>query len=130
MRILYLENHADFARNVTSIFLTEHEVTVVPSLAEARLALVTRVFDLVLSDYDVDDGKGSVFVNECRTAWPRMPIIAASSHDAGNEALMRAGASAICDKMSFARIGEVISAVVQEHRGGSFQESPTKEGDR
>ena len=56
MNILYLENHAVFAEQVTRQFLREHRVTVVPSLAAARSALASGSFDLVLSDYDLDDG--------------------------------------------------------------------------
>lgn len=94
MNILYLENHAVFAEQVTRQFLGAHRVTVVPSLAVARSSLASGGFDLVLSDYDLDDGKGEEFVRECRAAHPRLPIIAVSSHEAGNAALVAAGASA------------------------------------
>ena len=109
MVILYLENHAGFAKQVTRQFLSSHKVTIVPSLSEARSALASRKYDLVLSDYDLDDGKGDVFVHECRVACPHLPIIAVSSHDTGNAALMKAGASAVCAKMKFGGIQKVIS---------------------
>ena len=112
VKILYLENHAIFAQQVISQFLKAQHVTVVPSLAAARQAFASENFELVLSDYDLDDGKGDEFVRECRAARPQMPIIAGSSHEAGNEALMRAGASAICGKMDFQRIEEVIRQLV------------------
>jgi DNA-binding NarL/FixJ family response regulator len=111
VNILYLENHAIFAQQVVSQFLKSHQVTVVPSLAAGRQALASESFDLVLSDYDLDDGKGDEFVRECRAAHPRLPIIAVSSHEAGNAALMRAGASAICGKMDFQRIEDVIKSL-------------------
>ena len=111
MRILYLENHAIFAQQVSQKFLVEHSVTVVPSLSAARREFTTGAYDLVLSDYDLDDGKGDVFVQECRAASPYLPIVAVSSHDAGNAALVRAGASAVCSKMEFQRIGQVIAAL-------------------
>jgi hypothetical protein len=38
MKILYVENHAVFAANVTRQFLSQHTVTVVPSIAAARRA--------------------------------------------------------------------------------------------
>jgi len=101
VKILYLENHAIFAQQVISQFLKSHQVTVVPTLAAARQTLASNSFDLVLSDYDLDDAKGDEFVRECRTAHPHLPIIAVSSHEAGNAALMRAGASAVCSKMEF-----------------------------
>ncbi len=114
MNILYLENHAVFAEQVTRQFLASHRVTVVPSLSAARSTLTSGGFDLVLSDYDLDDGKGEEFVRECRTAHPQMPIIAVSSHEVGNAALVRAGASAVCSKMEFDRITQVIGSLTHE----------------
>lgn len=114
MNILYLENHAVFAQQVTQQFLRAHRVTVVPSLAAARSALASGGFDLVLSDYDLDDGKGETFVRECRTTHPRLPVIAVSSHEAGNAALVAAGASAVCSKMEFDRIQQVIGGLEHE----------------
>jgi len=66
---------------------------------------------LDLQDFDLDDGKGDEFVRECRAAHPKLPIIAVSSHEAGNAALMKAGASAICSKMEFQRIEKIIEAL-------------------
>ena len=108
MNILYLENHAVFAEQVTRKFLTAHRVTIVPSLAAARSALSSGDYDLVLSDFDLDDGKGEMFVQECRSSHPKLPIIAVSSHDEGNAALVKAGAWTVCSKMEFDRIQQVI----------------------
>jgi CheY-like chemotaxis protein len=114
VNILYLENHAVFAQQVTRQFLRVHRVTVVPSLAAARSMLASGSFDLVLSDYDLDDGKGEEFVRECRATHPRLPIIAVSSHETGNRALVAAGASAVCSKMEFDRINQVIEGLQHE----------------
>lgn len=111
MNILYLENHAIFAQQVIQQFLAAHQVTVVPSLAGARQAIGSGRYDVVLCDYDLDDGKGEQFVRECRAAHPRLPIIAVSSHEAGNAALLKAGASAVCSKMEFERIREVLAGL-------------------
>ena len=114
MKILYLENQAVFAEQVTRPFLGAHRVTVVPSLAAARGSLASGGFDLVLSDYDLDDGKGEEFVRECRATHPLLPIIAVSSHELGNAALVAAGASAVCSKMEFDRIQKVIGGFEHE----------------
>ena len=114
VNILYLENHAVFAEQVTRQFLAAHRVTVVPGLSAARSALASGSYDLIISDYDLDDGKGEEFVRECHAAHPSLPIIAASSHDAGNAALVKAGASAVCGKMEFDHIQEVITELVHE----------------
>ena len=111
MHILYLENHAIFADQVVRQFLSAHRVTVVPSLSAARQALASGGFDLVLSDYDLDDGKGDEFVRVCRASHPQLPVIAVSAHDAGNAALVAAGASAVCGKMDFDRIQIVIDGL-------------------
>jgi CheY-like chemotaxis protein len=108
MKILYLENHAVFADQVIRQFLKAYRVSVVPSLAAARNSLSSGEYDLVLSDYDLDDGKGDEFVRECRAMLPNVPIIAVSSHEAGNAALMNAGASTVCSKMEFDHIEQVI----------------------
>jgi CheY-like chemotaxis protein len=114
VNILYLENHAVFAEQVTRQFLSAHHVTVVPSLSAARSSLATGGFDLVLSDYDLDDGKGEEFVRECHATHPLLPIIAVSSHDVGNAALVAAGASAVCSKMEFDGIQKVIGKFQHE----------------
>ena len=112
MRILFVENHAVFARTVISKFLAAHEVTVVPSLSQGRQSISTNKYDLVLLDYDLDDGKGSELAVEIRESNPRLPVIGVSSHQQGNEALLQAGANAICSKMDFDRIEGVIEEVM------------------
>lgn len=114
MKILYLENHAIFAAQVSREFLSAHRVAVVPSLSAARSVFTSGRFDLVLSDYDLDDGKGEEFVRECRATHPWLPIIGVSSHDAGNAALLAAGATAVCSKMDFDRIEKVIGSLEHE----------------
>jgi len=112
VKILFVENHAVFAANVTRQFLSRHAVTVVPSIAAARQARVSASFDVVLVDYDLDDGKGDEFVRELRAAGERIVIVGVSSHDEGNAALRRAGASAICGKMHFDRIESVLMGLI------------------
>jgi len=114
VNILYLENHQVFADQVIRQFLSAHKVTVVPSLAAARSTVAANTFDLVLADYDLDDGKGDQFVRECRVAHPRLPVIAVSSHDEGNAALVAAGASSVCSKMQFDQIQEIIRGLPHE----------------
>jgi CheY-like chemotaxis protein len=52
MKVLYVENHARFAEVTAAQFLATHEVTVVPSLAEARHTLKENTFDVVLTASD------------------------------------------------------------------------------
>src|SRR5712671_267735 len=111
MKILYVENHAVFAANVIRQFLSQHSVAVVPGLSAARQALETGSFDLLLVDYDLDDGKGDDLVRELTATGKAVAVIGVSSHEEGNTALLRAGAVAVCSKMQFDRIQTVIDTV-------------------
>jgi CheY-like chemotaxis protein len=120
MRLLWVENHAVFARLASRQFLAGHDVTVVPSLALAREALAARTFDAVLLDYDLDDGKGASLVEFLRQL-PVVPaVVATSAHEDGNGLLLAAGADAACLKGRFADISAVLSRVV-ETRGRAEQ---------
>jgi DNA-binding response OmpR family regulator len=108
MRILWVENHAVFARLAGRQFLSAHEVVVVDSLTAAHKALVEQSFDAVILDYDLDDGKGTELFGSIQLQLPRPVVIAASAHDAGNEALRLAGADAVCGKLRFSEIEAVL----------------------
>ena len=108
MKILFVENHSVFAAQVTMHFLPRHEVTVVPSLAEARSSIASSRYDLLLVDYDLDDGKGEELVRELRNARNTIRIVGVSAREEGNAALRQAGVDAVCNKMEFNRIQEFI----------------------
>src|SRR3712207_6771885 len=109
MRILYVENHARFAGLAVRSFLAGHSVLVVSSLADARVAVEREEFEVVLLDYDLDDGKGSELAAELARRAGRPLLIAVSSHAGGNGALLAAGADAACGKLEFAGIEGVIT---------------------
>ena len=119
MNILYVEHHAVFAANVVRRFLSQHSVTVAPSLSAARLALEAGSFDLLLVDYDLDDGKGDALVKELYASSRPMLAIGVSSHDEGIAALLRAGAVAVCSKMHFDRIQSVINSVTAQNKANA-----------
>jgi DNA-binding response OmpR family regulator len=112
MKILFVENHARFTQVVIGNFLSNHLVTVVPSIAGAKEALASEAFDLVLLDYDLDDGKGTELVPYILAQVYRPLVIAASSHAAGNAALEDAGADGVCRKADFAGIETIMSHVI------------------
>ena len=114
MKILDVENHTVLSVTVVRQFLSRHSVTVVPSIAEARQVLATGKFDLLLVDYDLDDGKGDTLVREVRASDDHAIIIGVSAHDEGNAALRYAGASAICSKGELDRIQTVIERVTRK----------------
>jgi len=75
MKILFVENHSIFASQVATQFLSVHQVTIVPSLSAARDIIKRTNYDLLLVDYDLDDGKGEEFVRELRDAGSAVRII-------------------------------------------------------
>jgi DNA-binding response OmpR family regulator len=114
MELLWVENHAHFARFARPL-LAGHAVTVVPSLAAARAALTTTRFDVVLVDFDLDDGKGAELVRELVAVAGRPLIVAASSHADGNAALLQAGADAACGKLELARLPGLLQSLTGPH---------------
>lgn len=111
LRVLLVENHKYFVDAVVKEFLSDFSVEVVPSLTEAFSVTRHAEYDIYLVDYDLDDGKGSSFVKHIREERPSAKIIAISSHDSGNNKLLDAGANAVCSKMHFRSIRDVISSV-------------------
>jgi DNA-binding response OmpR family regulator len=109
LRILFVDNHPEFARVVTTAFLSTHEVFVVPTVAGAIAALEAASFDVALVDYDLDDGKGDAVVHWVRANVTALPIIAISAHREGNDTLIQAGAHTVCAKAEFSRIGLLLS---------------------
>lgn len=116
LRLLWVENHAVFVRVVRRQFLAGHDLTVVPSVVEALALLATQRYDVVLVDYDLDDGKGTSVVEWINTQAKRPAVVAVSAHAEGNAALLAAGADAACPKTMFAGIVPVLRGVVQEGR--------------
>ena len=111
MNILWIENHQRFSQTAIKSFLAAHVVTVAPSVVAARQRLAEIDFDLVMLDYDLDDGKGTELVREIIERPSRPQLIATSSHLRGNQALLDAGADAVCSKMNFADIEQVVAGL-------------------
>src|SRR5689334_18320947 len=84
VRLLWVENHAVFARMAGRQFLAGHELTVMPSVAAAKVALTGQSFDAVLVDFDLDDEKGDALVEFVRQLPVRPAVVAASAHEDGN----------------------------------------------
>lgn len=111
LQLLMVEDNAAFAGVVTREFLSQHEVTLVPGLAAARVKLRdSSSFDAVLVGYDLEDGKGDELVRELVSSGFRGRIVAISSHERGNAALIDAGGHVACPKGQFAGIAAVLEA--------------------
>jgi DNA-binding response OmpR family regulator len=110
VRILFVENHPVFAELVSKQFLAEHEVVILSKISEARSLIAESNFDAVLVDYDLDDGKGTLMVEFLRSFGFGGVVVAVSSHEEGNQALLRAGATAVCSKLEFHKISLILSS--------------------
>jgi two-component system response regulator TctD len=109
MRILFVEDHLDFAKTVIREFLDGQEVEIAPTVHAARGLLSTRQFDVLLVDHDLPDGVGTEVVAHAIAIGVPVDIIAVSSHEAGNRALEQAGAGKRCPKGEFNEIMAVIA---------------------
>lgn len=112
VKILFVDNHPEFTSTVIGCFLREDDVVVVPTVAAAKDHVQASSFDVVLVDYDLDDGKGDEFLRWLRAIDANAKVVAVSARDLGNEALVAAGANSVCSKTSFARIQCVLKQLV------------------
>jgi CheY-like chemotaxis protein len=110
LRVLLVENHAEFAATVVGQFLRGFEVIVVGTVAEARG--LHHLAQVALVDHDLDDEPGYAFILGLRAHGSKLPIIAISAKEANNARLVRAGANAVCAKADFARIRDVIAELL------------------
>ncbi len=108
MRILFVDNHLEFTRAVIEQFLVAHEVVVTSTISAAKEQAMSRSFDIVLVDYDLDDGRGDELVRWLRSVGTHATLVAISARDLGNEALVAAGADAVCRKLEFSKITTLI----------------------
>ena len=117
MRLLWVENHAVFARMAGRQFLAADNLTIVPSLAQARELLTAMTFHVVLLDYDLNDGKGTSLIEVIRKL-PSIPlVVATSAHEEGNRLLLAAGADAVCPKSRFGEMEKILSRVAHVQGG-------------
>lgn len=74
--IYYVEDDEDIAQTV-SAFLEKHDyrVFVFATIADARKALQNRCPTLVLVDWNMPDGNGSMLCQWIRAKWKELPII-------------------------------------------------------
>jgi DNA-binding response OmpR family regulator len=116
MKILYVENNRHFYEAVKKEFQSEHELHNEVSVTGAKASYESSSFDLVLVDYDLDDGKGDKVVIYIRARDQEIPILAVSSHEMGNRKMLSAGATSSCEKMKFRSISEQINNVTVDRR--------------
>jgi len=125
--------------------LCENDVTVRRSIEAAITWLrLAREVDVVLVDYDLEDGKGDALVRWLRSSGFAGHVVAVSAHEHGNQALLEAGANVVCPKGDFAQIaarlrpdlarqaqdgcrGALLGTIVGDALGRPFEGAPTSD---
>jgi DNA-binding response OmpR family regulator len=112
MKILFVENHSEFVAIAIREFFADASVRVAASVEQAKKEMATTTFDVILVDYDLEDGKGTQVIEHARRKEENTPIIAISSHPFGNQRLLASGADAVCAKTHFRGIKKVLDKLV------------------
>ncbi len=105
VRVMLVEDHADFRRLVAALLDREPDLEVVAeagSLEEARSHIVQGEFDVAVLDMGLPDGNGADLIVDLREANPDAAILVLSaSLDPTNLARAKgAGADGILDKVA------------------------------
>jgi DNA-binding response OmpR family regulator len=85
LNILYVEDHADTRLAVTRLLARMgHQAMAVGTLQEARSALTSSPFDVVLVDIGLPDGDGESLVPSVRSARPAARVVAVTGFGDGD----------------------------------------------
>jgi DNA-binding NarL/FixJ family response regulator len=114
VRVMLVDDHADFRRLVAAWLEREPDLAVVAqagSLEEARRQVASAGCDVAVLDMDLPDGVGSDLITQLHEICPGSAVlILSASLDAANLARAReAGADAILDK--FVSPTEVVGTI-------------------
>ena len=114
VRVMLVEDHADFRRLVAGLVDREADLEVVAqagSLEEARGRMVSEGCDVAVLDMGLPDGVGSELIAELRELCPssRVLILSASLDAANLARVEEAGADGMLDK--FVDPAEVVGAI-------------------
>jgi len=82
--ILVADDHAG-NRQLLALLLdgAQYEVHLAADGCEAVDEMLKRVFDAVVTDWEMPKLSGSEFLTLCRVFWPNTPVIVVSAHAAG-----------------------------------------------
>tara|TARA_R110002051_G_scaffold4386_2_gene23355 strand:- start:6300 stop:9506 length:3207 start_codon:yes stop_codon:yes gene_type:complete len=80
-KMLHLEDDSDFAEIIKRSLTDKAQMTNVRTLAQAREAIKSDTFDLVVIDWDLPDGDGRDFIDDVAKQQPQARIISLSATD-------------------------------------------------
>jgi len=121
LRILHLEDDADYSDLVRSLLASEHveaQLVRVGNRAEFEAALPAEKFDLILADYLLPDYTGLDALRWSRSQCPETPFVLVSGQIGERAAIesLKTGATDFVFKESSARLVATICRAVQEAR--------------
>ena len=79
--MLHLEDDSDFAEIIKRGLADKAKITSVRTLAQAREAIKSDSFDLVVVDWDLPDGNGRDFIDDIEKQQSQARIISLSATD-------------------------------------------------
>jgi PAS domain S-box-containing protein len=109
-RVLHVEDDADLSRIVQSILAPVAEVQPAGTIAEAMAKIRSQVFDLVLLDISLPDGKGSDILPFFGA---RLPVVIFSAHDVPDDVTRQVASALVKSRTSndalLTKITEIIA---------------------
>jgi CheY-like chemotaxis protein len=111
LKILLVEQHAQFAAVVIDQFLGDFDIRISTSLKDAWRILSEEKVDVALISDKYDDGLGLELITSIKSNNLPVKTIAIAAYDESNQKLLDAGADAACGKMSFSEIQDVLKAL-------------------
>ncbi len=114
LRVMLVDDHADFRRLLTALLHRQPDLRVVAqagSLAEARSHAAVVKFDVAVLDLGLPDGNGADLIAVLRRVNPSVAVLvlSASLNPKNLEKATEAGADEILDK--FVTPGELLGAI-------------------
>ncbi|MBA4177054.1 MAG: hypothetical protein C0505_10920 [Leptothrix sp. (in: Bacteria)] len=114
-RILHVEDDADVIQIIQALFEDIGDYTYAGTLADARAALATQHFDLLLLDLGLPDGQGIELLDLIEN---RMPVIVFSGEQADTALGQRVSAALTKSRTSNDQILAALRQVMRTHQTG------------
>ncbi len=102
-RILLIEDGAAMRQLIWEILTPAYELQLASGVAEAYARLAAfggEGFDLVIADHDLGGETSEKLVGQIANTHPKLPILAISGTEHGNEQLLKAGLAKACPSRS------------------------------
>jgi PAS domain S-box-containing protein len=110
--VLHVEDDPDISRVVRAIVGGFAGMDNASSLAEARIMLKQKRYDLVIMDITLPDGSGMDLLNDLNSSTPPIPVMVFSAHEMGLDAIRQVGASLVKSRTENAQLLATIKHMI------------------